>query len=260
MLVAGNWKMNTWPKNADGSDNGWSMEQIRELNERAGHIVADVAICPPAILIADWAAYAEAVWIGGQDCHAEQSGAFTGWLSAEMLREAGASMVIVGHSERRLYAHESDADVKAKAEAALRAGLLPIICVGEPEAVRTAGGHVAHVLAQVERSLPDVVDDRVIIAYEPIWAIGTGQTATPDDVAEMHAAIRAFCVQRHGAAVAKDLRVLYGGSVNAGNAAELFAIADVDGALVGGASLKAVSFMPIVEAAAAVGAARYAAG
>lgn len=255
MLVAGNWKMHGWPKRADGADDGWSMDEVRALNERARTLPLDVAICPPATLISDWAMTGPALWIGGQDCHAAPNGAFTGWLSAEMLRDAGASLVIVGHSERRAGACESDADVRAKAEAGLRAGLRVIICVGESEAVREAGGHVAHVLAQVAGSLPTVVNDNVAIAYEPIWAIGTGKTATPADVAEMHAAIRAKL--RDLAPDAADaVTVLYGGSVNAANAADLFAIPDVDGALVGGASLKAATFLPIVEAAAMVGEAR----
>jgi triosephosphate isomerase (TIM) len=248
MLVAGNWKMNDWPKNEDGSDNGWTMADARALNERARNNPVDVAICPPATLISDWSALAPALWIGGQDCHAERSGAFTGWLSAEMLRDAGASMVIVGHSERRAGANESDADVRGKAEQALAAGLLPIICVGEDAAMRGSGGHVAHVLAQLAGSLPSLVNDNIIIAYEPIWAIGTGKTATPDDVAEMHLAIRTKLCADHGEA-GNTVRILYGGSVNAGNAASLFAIPDVDGALVGGASLRADSFTAIVEAA-----------
>lgn len=255
MLVAGNWKMNGWPANPDGSPEGWTAEDVRGLGARARQLPVDVAICPPATLIREWALSAQDLRIGGQDCHAEPAGAFTGWLSAEMLRDAGASLVIVGHSERRAGACESDADVRAKAEAGLRAGLRVIICVGESEAVRAAGGHVAHVLAQVTASVPATVDDRIAIAYEPIWAIGTGKTAMPADVAEMHGAIRARLSDLAPHA-ADAVAILYGGSVNAGNAAELFALADVDGALVGGASLKASSFLPIVEAAGIVGQAR----
>lgn len=257
MLVAGNWKMNRRPIKEDGTEDGWSMPEVRSLNERARHIPIDVAICPPATLIDYWHGVAPAIGIGGQDCHDQPSGAYTGWLSAEMLRDAGASLVIVGHSERRAGAFESDAVVRAKAMAALDAGLRPIICVGESADVRQAGGHIAHVLAQLNGSLPNELNDNVVIAYEPIWAIGTGKTATPADVAEMHGAIRTHLRDRAPDA-ADDMAILYGGSVNAGNAADLFAIADVDGALVGGASLKAASFMPIVEAAAAEGAARHA--
>jgi triosephosphate isomerase len=258
MLVAGNWKMHGWPQTADGSADGWSDADMTALNERARHAPVDVAICPPATLIHQWARAGQALTIGGQDCHAQPAGAFTGWLSAEMLRDAGASLVIVGHSERRAGACESDADVRAKAQAGLRAGLRVIVCVGESEAVREAGGHVAHVLAQVAGSLPATVTDSIAIAYEPIWAIGTGKTATPADVAEMHAAIRAKLrdLAPDAADAADAVNILYGGSVNAGNAAELFAIPDVDGALVGGASLKPATFLPIVEAAAMVGEAR----
>ena len=241
-LVAGNWKMNSGP----GSDD------LRAIDEVANRATVDVALCPPATMIQQVHAIAPNVWIGGQDCHAAESGAFTGWLSAEMVRNAGAAMVIVGHSERRALAGETDGDVRGKAEAALRAGLLPIICVGESEQQRASGNHVATVLAQIDASVPAASDERVIVAYEPVWAIGTGKVATTGNIAEMHAAVRNRLRANHGA-FGDAIRILYGGSVKASNAGEIFAVEDVDGALVGGASLTATDFLPIVEAAIAAG-------
>lgn len=234
-LIAGNWKMN-------GSRA--ALAELDAIAEAArANRQADVAICPPFTLIEAAAARAPSLAIGGQDCHAEASGAHTGNISAAMLKEAGATLVIVGHSERRADQHETDADVRAKASAALAAGLLTILCVGESEAEREAGRHIEMVRGQLAGSLPDRHEGaELAIAYEPIWAIGTGKTATPADVAEMHAAIRAE--------VGEGVRILYGGSVKADNAAQLFATANVDGALVGGASLTAAQFVPIVEAAA----------
>jgi len=203
---------------------------------------ADVAICPPFTLIEAAAARAPELAIGAQDCHSRESGAHTGNVSVPMLQEAGASLVIVGHSERRAGQHETDEEVRAKASAALAAGLTAIVCVGESEAQREAGEHVEVVRRQLAGSLPgDTGSGELVVAYEPIWAIGTGKTATPADVAEMHAAIRAE--------VGEGVRILYGGSVKADNAAELFATPNVDGALVGGASLTAAQFVPIIEAA-----------
>jgi triosephosphate isomerase len=242
-LVAGNWKMN-------GSLASLTeLSAIAEAARRAGGV--DVAICPPFTLIASALTRSGGLTIGAQDCHAAESGAHTGCVSVAMIREAGARLVIAGHSERRADQHESDADVRAKAVAALKSGLIAIICVGESEAQRAAGGHVALVEAQLAGSLPDDWEEgELVVAYEPIWAIGTGKVATPADVAEMHAAIRAALVARYGDRGAR-IRILYGGSVKADNAAELFAVPDVDGALVGGASLTAALFVPIVEAAAA---------
>jgi triosephosphate isomerase (TIM) len=243
-LIAGNWKMNG------------SLEGLAELDAIAAaaeaHSKVDAAICPPATLIAAAVARQPGLAIGAQDCHGAISGAHTGCLSAQMLAEAGATLVIVGHSERRSDQHESDADVKAKALAAINQGLTAIICVGESEAQRDAGEAVAVVTRQLDGSVPTDVDStRIIIAYEPVWAIGTGRTPSTADVAEMHAAIRARLITLLGKAGAA-VRILYGGSVKPGNASELMAVTDVDGALVGGASLKAADFVPIIAAAASI--------
>ena len=182
------------------------------------------------------------VALGGQDCHASPQGAFTGCVSAEMLKDAGCSHAIVGHSERRHSCGETDADVQAKTRAAWRAGLVAIVCVGETRAEREAGRALDIVRAQLAGSLPDGADpERLIVAYEPVWAIGTGLTPTIDDIAAMHEAIRGR--------IPPGTRILCGGSVNPKNAAEILAIADVDGALVGGASLKADDFWAIAQAA-----------
>ena len=241
-LVAGNWKMNG------------SLATLAELAaiaaaaKRAGGV--DVAICPPFTLIAPAVARSGGMAIGAQDCHPEEAGAHTGSVSAPMLVEAGARLVIVGHSERRSDQGESDALVLAKAEAALAHKLQAVVCVGESEEEREAGRAVERVSAQLAGSLPDLRQEgELVVAYEPIWAIGTGRTATPEDVAEMHAAIRRALATRFGDAGGR-IRILYGGSVNAANAAGLFAAENVDGALVGGASLTAAQFVPIVEAAA----------
>ena len=207
----------------------------------------DVALCLPATLIERATRVAPGFAIGGQDVHAADKGAHTGDISAAMLKDAGASLTIVGHSERREAHGESDADVRAKAEAALGQGLAVILCVGESLAVREAGNAVAVVSAQADASLPAGCA-ALAIAYEPIWAIGTGKVPTTAEIAEMHAALRQRLVAAYGEA-GNAVRILYGGSVKASNAAEIFAVPDVDGALVGGASLTAANFLPIVEAA-----------
>jgi len=236
-LVAGNWKMNGL------------MASIGELKAiiAGAPAVGDVElmVCPPATLIASFAAAARGspVLIGGQDCHALPSGAFTGDISAEMLKDAGAVAVIVGHSERRHYHGESDAAVRAKALAAQRAGIVAIVCVGESRAEREAGRAPDVVSAQLEGSLSDD-STGFVVAYEPVWAIGTGLTPTPSDVADMHRSIREELVARYGQA-GEATRILYGGSVTPKNAKELLAVANVDGALVGGASLKAEEFLAI---------------
>lgn len=242
-LVAGNWKMNG--TSAD-------LDEVRAI--AAHHVSCDVALCLPATLIERAVRAAPGFVIGGQDVHAKANGAHTGCISASMLTDAGATLVIVGHSERREAQGETDADIRAKAEAALTGGLSVIVCCGESDAVRAAGDAVPTVSAQLDASLPHgdaaaaAVPDRLAVAYEPIWAIGTGKVPTTDDIAEMHAALRARLVAAYGDA-GRGVRILYGGSVKGSNAAEIFAVPDVDGALVGGASLLASDFVPILDAA-----------
>ena len=241
-LAAGNWKMNGLVA---------SLAELDTLMSKVGEPPCDVLICPPATLVAGFAGIARTsiVRIGGQDCHTAASGAHTGDISAEMLADAGATAVIVGHSERRADHGEDDALVFAKAEAAWRAGLTAIICVGETEAERDAGNALSVVGTQLAGSVPDgATGANTVIAYEPVWAIGTGRTATTDDIGEMHAHMRALLSKRFGAEAA-SIRLLYGGSVKPANAAEIFAVPDVDGGLVGGASLKADDFLGIVAAA-----------
>ncbi len=237
--IVGNWKMNGTA--ADIAE-AQAIAAIAGANPHAM-----VAICPPATLIATMAHAVPGLVVGGQDCHAQPSGAFTGSVSAAMLADAGATLVIIGHSERREGCGETSDIVKAKVEAALAAGLGVILCVGEPLSVRESGGAQAFVLEQLGASLPYALladPARVAIAYEPIWAIGSGLTASTDDIAAIHGAIRA-ALGDAGEAMA----ILYGGSVNGANAAEILALDDVDGALVGGASLTAAKFAPIIEAA-----------
>jgi triosephosphate isomerase len=245
-LVVGNWKMH-----GVASD----LEQIKAIAEGAMAFPAvDVALCVPATLIERAARAVPGFPIGAQDVHFAEKGAHTGNASAAMLKDAGASLTIVGHSERREAHRESDADVKAKAEAALAAGLGVILCVGESLEVREAGDAVGTVDAQLAASLPGSVGDpaRLSIAYEPIWAIGTGKVPTVSEIADMHAALRRRLKSAFGEA-GSNIRILYGGSVKPLNAREIFGVANVDGALVGGASLRAEDFLPIVEAAAATG-------
>lgn len=243
-LVAGNWKMNGLAAASA------EFETLGQGLEAALAAKVDVMICPPATLIAVLAkaAAASKVALGGQDCHAKASGAHTGDISAEMLKDAGASAVLAGHSERRTDHGESDAVVKAKAEAAWRAGLTAIICVGETEAERKGGKTLDVVGTQLAGSVPEgATAANTVIAYEPVWAIGTGLTPTAVDVAEVHAAIRSALEARFGAEGAA-MRLLYGGSVKPSNAAELMAVPHVNGALVGGASLKAADFLGIISA------------
>ena len=242
-LIAGNWKMN-----GTAADLG-DARNIADGARDAGPDVT-VMLCPPATLIDRMAGVAVGtpLLIGGQDCHANQTGAHTGNISAEMLADAGASAVIVGHSERRADHGEGDAVVKAKAVAAARAGLTAIICVGETEAQRDAGEALSIVEAQLDGSVPQLEPSGLVIAYEPVWAIGTGKTATADDIAAMHHHIRSWLTGRFGAG-GTQIAILYGGSMKPANAAEILAIADVDGGLIGGASLKATDFLAIVSAA-----------
>jgi triosephosphate isomerase len=243
-LVAGNWKMNGLRASLS------EIAAIRDAVRHGGSGRAEVLVCPPATLIAAAADLCKgsAVALGAQDCHAKPSGAHTGDISAQMLRDAGATYVIVGHSERRADHGESDEVVCAKAEAVLRAGLMPMICVGETKAQREASETLPVVSGQLDGSVPHgIAGERLIIAYEPVWAIGTGLTPSAGDVEEVHRFIR-----RHLGGIvssgAEKVRLLYGGSVKPSNAAELMGVADVDGALVGGASLKAADFMGIAAA------------
>ena len=242
-LIAGNWKMNGL-----SADLG-AIEAI--ASAVAGHNGVDTALCLPATLVGPAAARLPGYAIGGQDCHMAVSGAHTGCVSAAMLADAGAKLTIVGHSERRAAQGESDADVRGKASAARAAGLNAIVCVGETEAERDAGQAESVVLGQLQGSLPDDADGSWLsVAYEPVWAIGTGRIPSIDDVTAMHDAIRNALVARFGEGGAA-IRILYGGSMNGDNAAALLAVANVDGGLIGGASLSAEKFLPIVEAAAA---------
>ncbi|MBL4806111.1 MAG: triose-phosphate isomerase [Rhodobacteraceae bacterium] len=241
-LAAGNWKMNGTQA---------ALAEISALNAAFPAPACDVIICPPAPFISAMAALKGVVKVGGQDCHANASGAHTGDVSAEILADAGATAVIVGHSERRADHGESDQTVNDKAQAAWRAGLLAIICVGEVEDERTAGNALSIVGGQLAGSIPDgATGENTVIAYEPVWAIGTGLVPTLKDIAEMHDFMRAELTTRFGADVANTIRFLYGGSVKPTNAAEIFAVSNVDGALVGGASLKAADFGGIIAAAA----------
>ena len=236
-LVAGNWKMNGLKA---------SIVELERMIVGAKKLAnVDLMVCPPATLIARFASAAResGVVIGGQDCHAQPAGAYTGDIAAEMLKDAGAGAVIVGHSERRQYHGETNEAVRAKALAARRAGICAIVCVGETRAERDAGQARAVVAAQLDGSLPDGADD-IVVAYEPVWAIGTGLTPTAKDVADMHAFIRQRLCTRYGEA-GQGMRILYGGSVKPDNAGELMRVENVDGALVGGASLKAEEFLGI---------------
>ena len=246
-LVAGNWKMNGLK-----GDLSIAAEVAKGADATLRRAV-DLAICPPATLLFPLSAslIGSRIATGGQDCSAHASGAYTGEVSAPMLVDAGASYAIVGHSERRTLHGESNAAVKAKAEAALAAGLTPIVCVGETKDEREAGKALAVVKKQLRGSVPDGASAAsLVIAYEPVWAIGTGLTPTAADVAEMHEAIRVELGRILGKAAAAGVRLLYGGSVKPSNAAELMNVANVDGALVGGASLKAEDFLAIARACA----------
>lgn len=241
-LVAGNWKMHGL--SAD-------LEEIRAIAAAAqDYPNVDVALCVPSILIERAARAVPGFAIGGQDVHHAEKGAHTGCTSAAMLLDAGASLTIVGHSERRDAQRESEAEVRAKARSALAAGLSVILCVGETLEVRERGQAIVMVKSQLDGSLPEHAEGEaeLAIAYEPIWAIGTGKIPSCDEIAEMHGEIRASLGQRYGS-IGKTIRILYGGSVKPSSAAEIFSVKDVDGALVGGASLKAGDFIPIVAAA-----------
>jgi len=240
-LIAGNWKMNL--------DRAAAEALASALVAGADAVSVELAVCPAAVYVAPVGAALAggAVALGAQDCHMSASGAHTGDTAAEMLADLGCRYVIVGHSERRADHGEDDATVRAKAEAARRAGLVPIVCVGETEGERDAGKTLDVVERQVRGSVPSgLTGESLVIAYEPVWAIGTGRTPTADDVAAVHAHIRSVLAEVSDDA--DEVRLLYGGSVKPGNAAELMAVANVNGALVGGASLKAEDFLGIARA------------
>ncbi|PHP20920.1 triose-phosphate isomerase [Sphingobium sp. IP1] len=241
-LVVGNWKMNGMRAHLD------EVEAIGKL--AAQHPAVEVGLCLPATLIMAGSQLKGAAFIGAQNCHMELSGAYTGSLSAEMLIEAGATWVITGHSERRETRGETNADVAAKSVAAHAAGMKVILCVGETLAVRDAGDADEVVTAQLLASLPEGASaDWLAVAYEPIWAIGTGRIPTLEAIQSMHATLRAALASRIGQDQADAMRILYGGSMNGDNAAEIIALPDVDGGLVGGASLSAAKFEPVIAAA-----------
>ena len=239
-LVAGNWKMNGL--RADGSELAGELARRARAATGGEALACELLVCPPATLLAAVHALlaGSGIALGGQDCHAAPKGAHTGDISAEMLADIGCSHVILGHSERRHGHGETDAEIRAKLNAAARAGLRVVLCVGETQEERRAGRAIDAVSAQLAGSIPDgAPPDGLIVAYEPVWAIGTGLTATMADIAAMHAAIRTR--------VPPETRILYGGSVNPKNAAQLLALAEVDGALVGGASLDAADFWAIAR-------------
>ncbi|MBO9450361.1 triose-phosphate isomerase [Tropicibacter sp. R16_0] len=241
-LAAGNWKMN-------GISAG--LTELQSLAATHADADVDILICPPATLLHRAAEIAQdtSIRIGGQDCHANAAGAHTGDISAQMLGDAGATAVIVGHSERREDHDERNEDVRAKAKAAIDAGLTAVICLGESLAQREAANTLDIIAGQMSGSIPDLATgENVVIAYEPIWAIGTGKVPTLEQIGEVHDFIRARLERRFGEGVGRSVRLLYGGSVKPGNAADIFAVPNVDGALVGGASLKAADFSPIISA------------
>lgn len=234
-------------------ENEWlkaSIAEIESLKASSAGAECDVIICPPATIVSALADVSGNIVIGGQDCHWNETGAHTGDISAEMLKDAGAGAVILGHSERRADHGETNAEVNQKTQAAWRAGLLAIVCVGETEAQRDAGETLDVIGGQLDGSTPDgTTAENTIVAYEPVWAIGTGRTPTLDEVAEVHDYLRGKLVARFGDEIGNGIRLLYGGSVKPTNASEIFAVSNVDGGLVGGASLKASDFSGIVAAA-----------
>jgi len=246
-LIAGNWKMNGLTADGTALAAGLAAKMKAGASDRF-----EMLVCPPFPLIAKIvdAVAGSGILVGGQDCHADEKGAHTGDTSAWMLKDAGCSYVIVGHSERRTDHAETDAVVKAKAEAALKAGLNVIVCIGETLAERDAGQTLEVNRRQLLGSLPDgATAANTVVAYEPVWAIGTGRTATPEQAQEVHAMLRAELVGKLGADTADAMRILYGGSMNAKNAAELLAQTDIDGGLVGGASLKVDDFWTVAQGA-----------
>lgn len=250
-LIAGNWKMN-----GTGAD----LDEVRALLAAHPTPRCEIVICPPTTLLAAMSNLTAegSIQTGGQDCHREQAGAHTGDISGQMLADAGARYVILGHSERRADHGETDENVNAKARAAIAAGLKTVICVGETLAEREAGQTLGIIAGQLAGSIPDlatdiITDENLVVAYEPVWAIGTGKVASLEQIGKVHDFIRQTLQEKLGAQVGRSTRILYGGSVKATNAADIFAVSNVDGALVGGASLKAADFSPIITALEAVG-------
>ncbi len=244
-IVAGNWKMNKTLQEG--------VELAKTVNRQVEDTDVVVILCTPFIHLADVskAITKDALFLGAQNCASETSGAFTGEVSVDMIKSTGAEYVIIGHSERRSYYHEDDALLNKKTKLALAAGLTPIFCCGEVLAERQSGKHMQVVKSQIEKGLFDLSAEdfgKVVLAYEPVWAIGTGVTATTDQAQEMHKAIRDLVSEKYGTLVADNTSILYGGSCKPSNAKELFSNPDVDGGLIGGASLSAADFMGIVSA------------
>lgn len=243
ILIAGNWKMNGLQ-----ADGGALASGVADKLKAAGETAFDMLVCPPYTLIGTAAAAAQgsSLAVGAQDCHTAEKGAHTGDISTAMLKDAGCSYVIVGHSERRTDHGETDTDVCAKAEVVQAAGMIAVICIGETEAERDAGDTLNVVKTQIAGSVPaGATAENTVVAYEPVWAIGTGRTPTSEEVQEVHAFIRSELAGKLGQGVADGIRLLYGGSMNPGNAKELLALQDVDGGLIGGASLKVDDFWSI---------------
>lgn len=240
-LAAGNWKMN---------GNAALLAEAKALSTAHPNPSVDVLLCPPATLLGQLGDNTGAnIATGGQDCHAQENGAHTGDIAATMLRDAGASYVILGHSERRQDHGESDKDVHAKAQAATNAGLCAVICLGESLQEREGGKTLSIIANQLAGSIPDgLTSDNLVVAYEPIWAIGTGMVPSLEQIREVHDFIRTYLQKRFGVGAGNGMRILYGGSVKPSNATEIFAVSNVDGALVGGACLKSADFSPIISA------------
>ena len=235
-IAAGNWKMNGLQTD---------MLELQLISKAAEQMDCRTIICPPTTLLGNATKFSKEIFIGGQDCHPEPSGAYTGDISANMLADMGASYVIVGHSERRSYHGENSKIVRAKAEAAIAATLKPVICVGENLQQRKSGDAIETVSSQIKDSVP--ANSEIILAYEPIWAIGTGVIPSFKEICQMHDAIRALLTKNYGS-IGQKISILYGGSVKPSNAAEIFSATNVNGALVGGASLKSTDFIPIMQA------------
>jgi triosephosphate isomerase len=239
-IAAGNWKMNGLRKN---------FNDILLIDGASENVNCDVILCVPDTLIREMSKQTKNIFSGGQNCHIETSGAFTGDISAEMIKDAGASYVIVGHSERRVNYNENNNLIRSKAQAALNEGLKTIVCIGETLTEREAGITLDIIKKQLLESLPkEITGETVIIAYEPVWAIGTGLTPSIEQITEVHDFIRSELENNFGQIVGQSINILYGGSMNAKNVGEISAIENVDGGLVGGASLKADSFIPIINA------------